>query len=153
MIRISENKTDVKVVLHTRPLYVNCTNSVQVEGGEAYWRQNLFYRGNNHPDEAVIMFVKFWQNVVRDDLYILCVTMPVVGIVLADYGSSWKEHRRFALMTLRNFGLGKNSMEERIHGEIEYTVNTLEKNNGMSRQSTYRRHWYLSLTTFSHNQY
>ncbi|XP_037612192.1 cytochrome P450 2F2-like [Sebastes umbrosus] len=48
------------------------------------------------------------------------------GLVLADYGPSWKEHRRFALMTLRNFGLGKQSMEQRILGEIQYTMETLE---------------------------
>ncbi|XP_022609772.1 cytochrome P450 2F2-like isoform X2 [Seriola dumerili] len=53
------------------------------------------------------------------------------GMVLADYGPSWKEHRRFALMTLRNFGLGKQSMEQRILGEIQYTVETLEKSIGM----------------------
>ncbi|XP_044049489.1 cytochrome P450 2J6-like [Siniperca chuatsi] len=52
------------------------------------------------------------------------------GVILADYGSSWRDHRRFALMTLRNFGLGKDSMEERIHGEIQYTINTLEKSIG-----------------------
>ncbi|XP_037110976.1 cytochrome P450 2F2-like [Syngnathus acus] len=52
------------------------------------------------------------------------------GVILADYGSSWKEHRRFALMTLRNFGLGKNSMEERILGETEFIMNTLEKCTG-----------------------
>ncbi|XP_061629902.1 cytochrome P450 2F2-like [Phyllopteryx taeniolatus] len=52
------------------------------------------------------------------------------GVILADYGSSWKEHRRFALMTLRNFGLGKQSMEERILGEIEFIMKTLEKSIG-----------------------
>uniref|UniRef100_H3CMS2 Cytochrome P450, family 2, subfamily X, polypeptide 9 n=1 Tax=Tetraodon nigroviridis TaxID=99883 RepID=H3CMS2_TETNG len=52
------------------------------------------------------------------------------GIVLQDYDNAWKDHRRFALMTLRNFGMGKTSMEDRINGEIEYIVNTLEKSNG-----------------------
>uniref|UniRef100_A0A8C6M163 Cytochrome P450, family 2, subfamily J, polypeptide 2 n=1 Tax=Nothobranchius furzeri TaxID=105023 RepID=A0A8C6M163_NOTFU len=54
------------------------------------------------------------------------------GVILADYGSSWREHRRFALMTLRNFGLGKKSMENRILDEIQYTIKTLEKSIGLS---------------------
>ncbi|XP_026032565.1 cytochrome P450 2J6-like isoform X2 [Astatotilapia calliptera] len=49
---------------------------------------------------------------------------------MADYGSKWREQRRFALMTLRNFGLGKNSMGERIHDEIKHIISTLEKNIG-----------------------
>uniref|UniRef100_A0AAQ5XRP9 Cytochrome P450, family 2, subfamily X, polypeptide 9 n=1 Tax=Amphiprion ocellaris TaxID=80972 RepID=A0AAQ5XRP9_AMPOC len=52
------------------------------------------------------------------------------GVIFADYGASWREHRRFALMTLRNFGLGKKSMEERIHDEIQHTIKTLDKNIG-----------------------
>ena len=50
---------------------------------------------------------------------------------MADYSPRWREHRRFALMTLRNFGMGKNSMEDRIYGEIQYIMDTLENNNGM----------------------
>ncbi|XP_039464972.1 cytochrome P450 2D14-like isoform X2 [Oreochromis aureus] len=52
------------------------------------------------------------------------------GVILVDYGSNWREHRRFSLMTLRNFGLGKNSMEDRIHEEIKYIVRTLEDSVG-----------------------
>ncbi|XP_014914683.1 cytochrome P450 2J6-like [Poecilia latipinna] len=55
-----------------------------------------------------------------------CVAAGGVGVILADYGPSWREHRRFALMTLRNFGLGKKSMEDRIHDEIQHTIKTLE---------------------------
>ncbi|XP_054476280.1 cytochrome P450 2F2-like [Anoplopoma fimbria] len=54
------------------------------------------------------------------------------GVILEDYGSGWKDQRRFALMNLRNFGMGKDSMEERIHGEIKYTLDTLEKSIGKS---------------------
>ncbi|XP_037396611.1 cytochrome P450 2D3-like isoform X3 [Pygocentrus nattereri] len=52
------------------------------------------------------------------------------GIVLLDYGPAWKEHRRFALMTLRNFGMGKQSMEDRILGETEHLVKRLERTAG-----------------------
>uniref|UniRef100_A0A8D3BRW1 Cyclin N-terminal domain-containing protein n=2 Tax=Scophthalmus maximus TaxID=52904 RepID=A0A8D3BRW1_SCOMX len=52
------------------------------------------------------------------------------AMVLADYGPGWKEHRRFTLMTLRNLGLGKQSMEQRILGEIQFTAETLEKSIG-----------------------
>ncbi|XP_073724771.1 cytochrome P450 2F2 [Misgurnus anguillicaudatus] len=54
------------------------------------------------------------------------------GIILSDYGPGWKEHRRFALMTLRNFGLGKQTMEERILGEISHIVDKLDKAVGSS---------------------
>ncbi|CAL9697157.1 unnamed protein product [Knipowitschia caucasica] len=63
------------------------------------------------------------------DMYVN-ITTENKGVILADYGPRWKEHRRFALMTLRNFGLGKQSMEERILGEIQHTTAELEKSVG-----------------------
>ncbi|XP_040266170.1 cytochrome P450 2J6-like [Bufo bufo] len=50
------------------------------------------------------------------------------GLVLARYGQAWKEHRRFTLSTLRNFGLGKKSMEERICEESVHLIQEFKKN-------------------------
>lgn len=73
--------------------------------------------------------------------------MSVVGVIMQDYNLVWKEHRRFALTTMRNFGMGKTSMEDRIRGEIEYIVNTLERNNGM-REVTHLKINRRSLLSF-----
>ncbi|XP_073461558.1 cytochrome P450 2J6-like [Aquarana catesbeiana] len=50
------------------------------------------------------------------------------GVVLAGYGRSWKEHRRFTLSMLRNFGLGKKSMENRICEESIFLIREMKKN-------------------------
>lgn len=53
--------------------------------------------------------------------------------IFASNGYFWMEHRRFALTTLRNFGLGRNIMEEKIMKEYNYRFNDFQKthfNNG-----------------------
>uniref|UniRef100_A0AC34QCK5 Cytochrome P450 n=1 Tax=Panagrolaimus sp. JU765 TaxID=591449 RepID=A0AC34QCK5_9BILA len=54
------------------------------------------------------------------------------GVIFTE-GQLWREHRRFAIQVLKDFGLGKNLMQERILDEVRHTIAGIKEdvNNGV----------------------
>jgi cytochrome P450 len=53
-------------------------------------------------------------------------TLAETGLIFSE-GDLWKTHRRFALSTLRDLGMGKNWMEDTIISEVEGLCQTLKE--------------------------
>ncbi|CAD6190161.1 unnamed protein product [Caenorhabditis auriculariae] len=63
----------------------------------------------------------------RYDVELFNIIRDYRGVIVSN-GQYWLEHRRFALHTLRNFGLGKNIMEQKIMDEFHKRFDDLEEN-------------------------
>ncbi|XP_075057405.1 cytochrome P450 2K1-like [Mixophyes fleayi] len=65
----------------------------------------------------------------RPDSPLLAEASKGNGILFA-HGENWKVMRRFALSTLRDYGMGKKSIENKINDECEYLMQTFRSHGG-----------------------
>lgn len=101
--RETRNKTAVEVLTDMAKIYGNVyslfvgNNLMVVLNGYEVVKDAL----SNHPDEFSD----------RPDIPAITIMTKRKGIVFAPYGPVWRKQRKFCHATLRNFGLGKLSLE------------------------------------------
>ena len=95
------------------------TNRLTGTGMEALGREDRRIKGKHHPGDNMQIgsFIVFLLNCTRS------------GLVVSE-GRTWTEQRRFTLRTLRDFGFGKQGMEDVILEEVELFKGLIDKHNG-----------------------
>ena len=66
------------------------------------------------------------------------------GIIFTD-GGTWRELRRFSLHTLRNFGLGRNLMQERVLDEVAHMITTIKEEDTFGKAQNIQKHIDISV--------
>uniref|UniRef100_A0A8C2Z4V2 Cytochrome P450, family 2, subfamily N, polypeptide 13 n=1 Tax=Cyclopterus lumpus TaxID=8103 RepID=A0A8C2Z4V2_CYCLU len=94
-------------------------------GGE----KMVFVSGYKMVREAIVTQADNFLDRPKDEIANRFYLGDTGGLFMSN-GETWKRQRRFALSTLRNFGLGKKNMEQSICEEIRHLQEEMEKEKG-----------------------
>ena len=94
-------------------------------GSKRRKQSSAFQICTNHTDQFDELFVLLLF------LFYAYSPVPVSGVILSS-GERWREQRKVVLEILREFGMGKNLLAEKIQQEVVEFLKGLENENGTS---------------------
>uniref|UniRef100_A0A8C6XL38 Uncharacterized protein n=1 Tax=Naja naja TaxID=35670 RepID=A0A8C6XL38_NAJNA len=80
------------------------------------------------PSAKEVLVTKGTEFAGRAEFPIMDVITNKKGLFSLRYGEAWKEQRRFSVRLLRNFGVSRKSMDEKILEEISYLIQAFTEN-------------------------
>ncbi|NXS18454.1 CP2DR protein, partial [Mystacornis crossleyi] len=113
----------------------NCWTNLVVLNGYKTVKEALVHKSEDFADRPyfpIYEHVGYGKNSEGNQISDISCSSTIPGVVLARYGHVWKEQRRFALSTLRNFGMGKKSLEERVIEEAGFLCSAVKSEEGKS---------------------
>ncbi|NXD79487.1 CP2DH protein, partial [Halcyon senegalensis] len=106
----------------------NCWTNLVVLNGYKAVKEALVHRAEDFADRPYFPAYEhlgYGKKSEGKDPDISCLSI-IPGIVVARYGHVWKELRKFTLSTLRNFGMGKKSLEEKVMEEAGFLCSAVK---------------------------
>nr|XP_056701879.1 cytochrome P450 2D19-like [Euleptes europaea] len=102
-----------------------------VFSAQAGWQRYVILNGSKVIKEALGPKAEYFAD--RPHLPVLSIigyTKNCGGLFLATCSTGWKEQRRFCVSTMKNFGMGKKSFEQKISEEAGYLCSEFKSQEG-----------------------
>ncbi|KGL88151.1 Cytochrome P450 2D17, partial [Charadrius vociferus] len=110
----------------------NCWTNMVVLNGYKTVKEALVHRSEDFADRPYFPVYEHlgYGNKSEGKAPDMSCSSIIPGVVVARYGHIWKELRKFTLSTLRNFGMGKKSLEERVTEEAGFLCSAVNSEEG-----------------------